>query len=331
VDVATNEGVFSDVWQFEVDTESPNAPVLTSPVGGVWLSDTSVTFQWSEVKFSDNDIGDKLGVNQDGTRSSPIRYILNVDTTTAFTSPLVIDTIEGTSTTKVLNEDFYYWRVKAYDIAGNQGPYANPDSFGIDITPPAIESTTVWTDTSFSGPFPVWTKIIDNVSGVNSVMLHYKRIEDPVWIGLTMEDSGNGWYYGEIPQVYVSNDTIKYYIYAVDIADNVSTDPENAPANFYSFISNMTGIAKISEIPIKFDLKVRTIAKGNVTFKLCIPDRSNVSLKIYDVAGSLIYEPISGVRSSGRYEISFKPLRKGIYFYRLESRYKNIIGKFIMF
>ena len=146
-----------------------------------------------------------------------------------------------------------------------------------------------------------------------------------------MVDSGNGWYYGEIPQAYAYNDTVKYYIYAVDIADNVSTDPAGAPTNFYSFISNMTGIEETSETPMRFNLKVGTLVKTKATFKLSIPDRSNISLKIYDIAGSLICEPISGIHSSGRYELSFKPLRKGIYFYRLQSRYQNTTGKLVIF
>ena len=328
VDAATNEGAFSTTWQFEVDTQSPNAPILTSPVGGIWLNNTSVDFQWSAVTFGD---GNKLSANGDGISLSLIRYILEVDTTTGFISPLVVDTLAATSTTKTLSEDFYYWRVKAYDLAGNQGPYANPDSFGVDTTPPSIESTTVWSDTSFAGPFSVFTKVTDSLSGMDSVILYYKRIEDPIWIGLSMSDSGSGWYYNEIPQVYVTNDTIRYYIYAIDIVHNVSTDPAGAPTNFYSFIANMTGIEESSAELTKFKFNVKTPAKGKVIFKFNIPEICRVDLKIYDIMGRLVSIPASGKYSEGSHKASFTPKANGIYFYRLNSKFGNRKGKIVLF
>ena len=355
VDVATNEGAFSTTWQFEIDTQSPNAPSLTSPVSGVWLTNTSVDFQWTVV--TDIGIGEKPelisakksglteaeqvlekgnqnpftdAIKQPQILTAPIRYIIQVDTNAAFTSPLIIDTLVGTSTTEVLGEAFYYWRAMAYDLAGNQGPYATAETFGVDATAPIIDSTVVWTDTGYPGPFEITTKVTDNLSGLDSVTLYYRRDEDATWVMSIMHSSGD-WFTDTIPSVANSNDTVRYYIRSVDVATNASTDPVNAPTNFYSFIANMLGVEETAETPTRFDFKVSTLVKGKATFKLSIPDKSSITLKIYDITGRVVCEPVSGIHSSGRYELSFKPLRSGIYFYKLKTQYKNTTGKLVIF
>ncbi len=64
---------------------------------------------------------------------------------------------------------------------------------------------------------------------------------------------------------------------------------------------------------------------------LIISRRAEVSLKIYDILGRVIKVPLKGEYSEGFYRIRFRPKRKGIYFYRLESPYLNKRGKFWMF
>jgi len=330
VDVVTNEGAYSTTWQFEVDTQSPNAPILTSPIGGIWLNNTSADFQWSAVTFDD---GNKLSANGGGTPFSPIRYILEVDTTTGFISPLVVDTLAATSTAKTLNEDFYYWRVKAYDLAGNQSPYANPDSFGVDITPPVIDSTKIWPDTAYVGPFEIRTKVIDKLAGLDSVLLYYKRYEDPVWVIEIMHQSGD-WFTDTIPAVSNLDDTVRYYIKTIDDAEpgNVATDPDGAPASYYSFIANMTGIEETITTPQYFSFGLRNSpARGKVVFNLIIPEASETTLKIYDISGRFIDTPIKGRKSAGVYEIFWTSGGStGVYFYRLESSWERKSGKFIL-
>jgi len=338
VDVATNESEWSSVWYFEMDTQAPNPPVLISPIGGVYFSDTLVDFEWSAVTVFSRFNQSKNTDAERGSRGilfSPIRYILQVDTTTVFTSPLVIDTLTSTSTTISLNEDFYYWRVKAYDLAGNQGSYAQPDSFGVDITPPVIESTTVWTDTSYAGPFEIRTKVIDNLSDVDSVILYYKRNEDPDWISTTMYAAGlPDWYLDSIPPVANPDDTVRYYIEAVDEAEpaNAATDPAGAPANYYWFIANFTGVEELKQIPQYFSFGLQSNpARGRAVFNLAIPEDAEITLRIYDVLGRLIDKPITCRMSAGIYEIVWTTkVSAGVYFYCLESTWQKIVRKLVL-
>jgi hypothetical protein len=334
VDVATNEGSYSSTWQFEVDTDVPAAPTLTSPVGGVWLTNTSVDFQWSAVTFGGNNNQKKLGFEgtkgQGGIPLSPVRYVFQVDTNSSFASPIVVDTLTTNSTNETLSEDIYYWRVRAYDLAGNEGPFSSTENFGVDVTSPVIESTTVWTDTIYTGPFEISTRVTDNLSGLDSVLLYYMRDEDPDWVTEIMHQSGD-WFLDSIPAVTYSNDTVRYYIRAIDIATNESTDPDGAPGTYYSFVANLTGVAESADLPQQFNFKVSSLVKGYATFKFAIPKTGSVNLKIYDVTGRLIVEPLSGNIECGRFQILFKPARSGIFFYKLESQFENRTGKIVIF
>jgi hypothetical protein len=289
------------------------------------LTNTSVDFDWSVVTFAN--------VSKDpGSQpfAAPVRYIFELDTTTSFTSPIVIDTFTTNSTTIVLGEDFYYWRVMAYDLAGNQGSFAAYESFGVDVTAPVIDSTTVWTDTTFVGPFEIQTKVTDNLSGLDSVLLYYMRDEDPSWMVEVMNQSGD-WFIDTIPAVTLGNDTVRYYIRALDVATNESTDPSGAPGAYYEFIANMLGIAEGEEIPVSFDFKVQSVAKNKTIFMFTLPDQNRISLKIYDITGRIVCEPVSGRYAAGRYQVLFRPARCGVYFYKLESRYMSTTGKLVIF
>jgi len=317
VDRAGNESSWSDIWYFEVDTDDPDIPDLINPIGGNFYSNDTVNFNWTVVSFKDSE--------------SPVRYVVEVDTISTLTVPVSIDTTDNNSIEKILTENFYYWHVKAFDFAGNESPFSGIDSFGVDMTPPVIESTTVWTDTSYSGPFTVDVIITDN-SEVDTCLLYYKRVEDPSFQFAILSSTGENWYSAEIPQVTLNPDTVKYYIFAEDIAQpaNVSFDPTGAPGNYYSFVVNLLGISEILEIPAIFTFSYSYPSAGEIIFNLAIPEISDISLKIFDISGRKVSSLVSGQLSPAFYNIPFRPLSKGTYFYRLESSYQNKSGKFII-
>jgi hypothetical protein len=339
-DKALNEGAWSSIWSFEIDTEAPDAPTLFSPIDGVWLSDTLVIFEWTEIRNFALTAGRNQRVNSgresDKTLRSQVKYLIQVDTLFDFISPLITDTLDETSTAIVLFEDFYYWRVKAFDQAGNQGPFADPDSFGVDITTAMIESTTVWNDTTFAGPFEIMTKVIDNLSGVDSVLLYYKRDEDPEWVSLVMSLSGSpDWYMDSIPTVINANDTVRYYIEVVDRSEpaNIATDPENAPTDYYWFITNYnTSVIEYENTPIYFSFGLKNNpAKGEAIFNLVLPHEAFITLSIYDITGRLIDRPICAKKPAGYQKISWtRDISSGIFFYRLDSPWQRKVGKLVL-
>ncbi|MDH4211367.1 MAG: T9SS type A sorting domain-containing protein [candidate division WOR-3 bacterium] len=340
VDVANNEADFSPIWHFEIDTIIPITPTLLSPINGVILEDTLVVFEWTTVTdlaFSDAR-QPKRNVERSAPFSkvllSPIHYVMELDTSLNFVSPMVSDTLDTTTATLPLCENYpFYWRVKAYDWAGNQGPYSNPDSFGIDVGP-IVESTTVWIDTSFAGPFEVSTKVHDRFSGVDSVILYYKRDEDSVWVAKTMDSAGvPDWYADTIPEVMYLADTVKYYVEAIDNSGHIATDPSGAPEIHYSFRANYyPGVMEIEVMSKAFSISLKSNpAKDRVLFHLTLPEDVFISLTIYDVSGRLVGRPISAKKSAGHYEIPwYAKTEAGVYFYTLESPWQREAGKFVI-
>ncbi|WP_236554636.1 hypothetical protein [Flavobacterium sp. 9AF] len=99
-----------------VDTTSPNTPTLTAPVNNSSTSGTSVTFNYSRTPINGSTEFDSLYVYTDSNLSNLFvkKQITNSHTETIATS--------GT----------YFWRMKAFDAAGNSSSTTNSFSFTIN-------------------------------------------------------------------------------------------------------------------------------------------------------------------------------------------------------
>ena len=109
----------TSTWHFEVDTAAPAQITLISPDSASELQVLDIPFSWNPVS------------------KSPVRYVIEVDSSASFSSGLYqIDTVDITSDTLTvpLDHTWYYWRVMAYDLAGNTGPWSSIWSFYTNTT-----------------------------------------------------------------------------------------------------------------------------------------------------------------------------------------------------
>jgi hypothetical protein len=259
-------------------------------------------------------------------------YILGVDTLIDFSIPIFIDTLDNNNAYASLYErTCFYWRVRAYDLAGNQGAWSEPDSFGVDLTVPLIESTTVWMDTIYPGPFPIDCKVTDN-TGIDSVFLYYLRCEDTTWHCLAMAEQ-SGWFSGEVPEVTLLLDTVKYYIKAFDISEpsNFNADPPGAPSYYYQFLIDRTpyvdetGVALLDAFKISVSSPARDVIIFNITSRL----NADAYLKIHDVAGRCVAK--FRIKNEERLIQSIKyTASAGVYFYMLDCGDQHLKGKVIL-
>jgi len=203
----------------------------------------------------------------------------------------------------------------------------------VDNTAPVIDSTTVWSDTTYSGPFDIQTQATDNLTDVDSVYLYYKRDGDSDWIMNTMNQiDSSAWYVDSIPPVAQCGDSVRYYIEAIDGAGIRTTDPLDAPTAYYAFMVTTTGVVEHNEAAIFFSFGLQNNPVcGRAVFIVTMPTDGYISLKMYDITGRLIATPLSHVKSAGYHEICWgDAVSAGVYFYVFESPWHDQTGKLVL-
>jgi hypothetical protein len=116
-------GNFSENWTFIIDTVPPLTPTLTSPENENVTDQTTLTFQWSSVSDNTSKTTDVSGVRW---------YELWVDNDSDFSSTSVKENVSGASSVKTLTGETYYWKVRAWDYAGNAGTFSSTRKFTIE-------------------------------------------------------------------------------------------------------------------------------------------------------------------------------------------------------
>ena len=216
-----------------------------------------------------------------------------------------------------------------------------------DNEPPYFTNTTKWTDTSFTGPFPVQSTITD-VSGVDSAYLYY-RINSGAWQKLVMTLQGSNIYQATIPSQPLYT-TVHYYLWARDkwVTPNSGCDPVGAPASgYYSFYIRPVGISENSGAKvITFEIYPNPF-HNRLDIRYQIPDSRkqktdelrSVSLKIYDATGRLVktFNHQTIQPSNHQTEVVWngdddfgRKLPAGVYFVRLEADDFNKIEKAVL-
>ncbi len=307
-DAAGNAGDFSEVFSFEIDTTAPNAPGLIAPVGGVWLSDTTVELSWSEVTFKVSG------------KSAPVSYILEVISSG---SVVISDTVDTNCAEVLLSEGYYHWHVMAFDGAGNSSSWSPTDSFGVDITPPTFDSMTVWGDTSwFFGPFEVHAWITDNLSGASNVWLFYSLDGRPA-DSVQMNESYTGWV-AEIPAFPDSaNHSVMYFVRAAD----ASNPPNVSFSDTVSF--SVTSIAENGTPPLNYSVRAVSLASRNILFEIASPMATNYTLRVYASDGRLVAVK-SGRIEVGKHGITIGVPANGFYIAVLNTNLGKTVHKIVV-
>jgi len=152
---------WSSTYNFYVDTTPPTAPVLTSPANNVYTNNNRPTLSWNP------------STDPGPTPSGVNSYFIEVSTSASFSS-YQSNQIPGTSVqTNALAEGLWYWRVKAIDNVGNNGPWSTVLQFTVDVTPPSIpvlQSPATGTISTSQSQTLSWSAATDNF-GVSSYTL----------------------------------------------------------------------------------------------------------------------------------------------------------------
>lgn len=195
-----------------------------------------------------------------------------------------------------------------------------------DNEPPYFEGTTEWKDTLFTGPYPVESYVTDD-SEIDSVYLYY-RVNSGSWDNINMSLQKDGTYGASIP-AQNSGDVIDYYIWGRDkwIQPNEGTDPVGAPGyGYYSFTVQAVGIEDDKADRISFQNLSGNPVTGSLKLRFGIPQRTDVSLSVYDLMGRQVKRIVNSKLNPGLYNVSWKgndnrgkSVSSGVYFLKFRA------------
>jgi len=297
----------NETWQFELDTIAPTTPIIISPID-VYLNTDTVNFIWSQsvskaitskattTKLLLYDITSPYKATKfpKNIASAPVHYVFELDTTVNFSSPIIIDTVDDTSYTAYgLIDANYYWRISAYDDAGNQSNWSYA-TFGIDRTPPEIVNFTHYNDTSGVDSLPVYATVYDALAGLDSLLLLY-NVDDTGWLYQTMTPIDTNTFVGWLTGV--AGHHVHYFLRAVDKA---------IPPNV-----NITDTVSFLIVPVEEGLHPQPDIEisHHISYVKFILRGRDITLSIYDVTGRLLLQRRSPC------EVIFKPASSGVYFW----------------
>ncbi|MBI4179452.1 T9SS type A sorting domain-containing protein, partial [bacterium] len=148
----------TSVRSFVIDTVGGQVS-LVAPADGHETTNTAISLQLSA-------LSDSVGIDS---------YVFEAAKTTAFTTTVFADTIDGTLTTDTITglyNDTYYWRARAVDDLGNIGAYSAVRGFIVDtaVAKVALAGPATGSLTSDSTPTLSWSAVADSV-GVDSYVV----------------------------------------------------------------------------------------------------------------------------------------------------------------
>lgn len=118
---------FSQTFRFTLDTQAPGVPVLLSPSDDTLMTNTAPGFEWTSVALLTKK---KLGLLRANPVETSTRYTLQYSLDSNFISQVIeVDSITETNyalpDSQPLDScnNYYFWRVEAKDLAGNESGY----------------------------------------------------------------------------------------------------------------------------------------------------------------------------------------------------------------
>jgi hypothetical protein len=295
---------------------APQAPELLLPHDADVFADSMVQFAWSKT------------VPDSGTYAHRVAKdsMLTVD-------PITTDSIADTTYALQvgLDDGIYFWGVEAFNINGiGSGYQYHRFSFTVDCTPPQFAYTTVIHDTSFSGPFDVYSMITD-LTGVSGPLLNYRVSPDTAWSLVPMDSAALDSFHSQIP-AQPAGATVDYYLFASDLSDpaNSSTDPPDAPVSYFSFDILSVGVQELKEarVPGFFDLGEANpnpfLSSTHIHYQT--PKSCHLRIAVYDAAGRLVNTIVDETLQPGYYRALWdgtdtggRNVNSGVYFCRMET------------
>lgn len=288
--------------------DSAYVPVPFSPNDSLYVDGTKpVEFSW-------------------GVKGIAQSFRLQITSDPSF-STLVTDTSLVGSTrftdSSLINNSHYYWRVNLTNSAGTSGWSSTMNVF---TTSPFLTITnpnggeTIPTDTTY---IIRWS---DNVSDkINIELFHMDTLYSTIGTSIVSGTNAYGWF---VP------DSLAGTGYKIKVSSSTDTSLQSISSSTFT-INSTTGLNNISgNLPGSYSLMQNYPNPFNptTTIEYSIPQRSMVTLKVYDLLGREVQTLVSEEKPVGIYRVNFNAstLASGVYFYRINAGNFNMTRKLIV-
>jgi len=352
-DKAGNPSAWSSVWHFEIDSKVPVPPTLLEPPNGAWCNTASVVFRWSAVATGRTSVTLVPTLSVASSRrcaqdvsatdnvvaplkqpASPVRYVIQVDTSSGFVAPVIDETTADAQDTFSLGERrHFWWRVRAYDSAGNQGSFSVTDSFGVDLTAPSVPTLvappndTTLADTTVA---LVWHRSLDQMSGLANYRVQVAY--DTAFMALVCDTA-----LADTSCHRILPESLYYWrVNAADSAVNVC-----AWSSLRRFrLSFVPGVEECAVfIPTEFGLlhPVPQPFSASVVIPYALPAAAQVRLVVYNSMGRRVAELVNCAQPAGLHKVSWegrdldgRVVPSGVYMARLSTAGRTQTQKLVV-
>ncbi|REL23932.1 T9SS C-terminal target domain-containing protein [Rhodohalobacter sp. SW132] len=314
-----NEGEWSKIWTFETaKTEEPpvvlSVPKLIGPANNSGQSGHAVTFSWEAVEHAEAYL---LHYGSLGKES------VTVDVLVGGTELTLSDTLQPKTD--------YYWKVRAVN-GDTDGEWSDIWSFAtekeknngrpvVKIPAPAqVAPARDAEESSFSTTFE-W----DEVEGADYYILHSVRL-NPAELVIEEKVTGTSF----IPEEPLEPESVYHWMVRA-----VTDSTESMWSEIWTFTT-----AADEDLTTSFDEDERPLETGlsqnypnpfnpSTQIEFTLSEITNVSLRVYDLAGRQVAVLAEGVRQSGSHTITFRAdhLSSGVYFYRFVTDKQSFTKK----
>jgi PGF-pre-PGF domain-containing protein len=222
-DVGGNENTSSES-SFTIDVTPPPAPMKSAPENGTRSVLGNIGFFWVPVLDSKQLVS---------------FYELGVDDSYDFSSPTLLENVEGTSKDIELEDGTHYWRVRAFDNFGNSSDFENSWCLFVDNTPPDAP-TTLWPTENVVENTTTPTFSWEPVSDISSVGYEIQVGQDNSFSSLNISDNTSETSY--TPTTTLSDDQYYWRVRAIDNMEREGEWSENFGFNvvYRDFAINLT-------------------------------------------------------------------------------------------
>jgi len=255
-------------------------------------------------------------------------YDLQISTDSTFESNTLINIAcladTSYSLTNLLGLQKYYWRVSASNVAGS-GPYSSIYNFvtGFPQTPVLLSPLRSSMDISFDTTL-VWSA---SVSASNYELQISRSLT--FTSNFIILDSSN--IIDTTFELRNLNQNTAYF-WRVRAANNYGL---SGWSNIFGFKTKISSyVVSNTKIPLTYSLSQNypNPFNNSTVIEFSVPESGYVDLKIYNMLGSLISEPVKGYIAAGNYSINFNDnsLSSGIYIYTMIANNKIFAKKMVL-